>query len=159
MVGLLKKSCYLNEKEILQNTFYKNSCILSMFYVCLEALRKWLLSTWDFVAAHGCRWGWLCVTPKWGLMRILNLLNLPGKRKGISEERDAGKTEQTALIHLQLNFLSLGSGYTKYKCFMLYWLHFKFRTTGPATPTQICEILLAAVGTCLWLPTVNELSF
>lgn len=159
MAVILKKSCYLNEKEILQHTFFKNSYIFPVFCVCLEVLRKWFLSTWDFETANGCRWRWLRVTPKWELIGILNILNLPGKRKGIGEERNAGKTEQTALIYLQLHFLSLGIGYTKCKCFSLYCLDFKFRMAGPATPSQIREILLDAVGMCLWLPAINELCF
>lgn len=32
---------------------------------------------------------------------LINILNLPGERQGVSEERYAGKTERTALIRLQ----------------------------------------------------------
>lgn len=86
---------------------------------------------------------------------LINILNLPGERQGVSEERYAGKTERTALIRLQWNFLSLGSEYTKYKCFILYWLHFKFSMAGPATPTQMhmrfSLVQLPCVSGCLLL--------
>lgn len=97
----------------------------------------------------------VCYT-KMGLMWILNVLNLPGKRNGIGEEGDAGKTEQAALIHLQLNFLSLGSGYTKYKCFILCWLHFKVGLPHQLKYVRFFLIELERVSGCL---TVNELYF
>jgi len=112
MAVILKKSCYLNEKGILQNTFYKDSYIFHMFYMYLAVLRKCA----QHVRFRNSRWLQVRMAVCYAAVGTdgdLNVLHLSGERKGRGEERDAGETEQTALIHLLLHFLSLGSGCTK----------------------------------------------